>query len=139
MLIESSECLVYNRDKFETKCKAIIDQIKDRFIELAPVNIDDEFSNYADQIHEKQVKFKSEFNSKLQAKDDVFNLHNFTVSTDLASTTVEVDDEAQKEKAAALTEMDGQLGELLEDISKLLVEEQNKLTVDDSESVVKEI
>lgn len=43
----------------------IIEAIKERFIDLAPEMIDDENQNYLDQIQEKQVKFKTEFDQKL--------------------------------------------------------------------------
>lgn len=42
--------------------------MKERLIDLAPVLMDDENSNYADQIQEKQAKFNQEFDSKLREK-----------------------------------------------------------------------
>ena len=42
-----------NHTKFHESCKAIIDHIKDRFIDLAQVMIDDETSNYIEQMQEK--------------------------------------------------------------------------------------
>lgn len=53
--------LSYNREKFNEECQNIIERINDRLIDLAPVLLDDENSNYADQIQEKQTRFKQEF------------------------------------------------------------------------------
>jgi hypothetical protein len=45
--------LGYNRDKFQNDCRSIIEKIREKFIDLAPVLMDDENSNYADLIQEK--------------------------------------------------------------------------------------
>ena len=55
----------FNRQQFNKECKLIIEQIKDRFIDLAPVMIDDEGSNYVDAIQEKQARFRQEMETRL--------------------------------------------------------------------------
>ena len=62
----------FNKKEFHNECKAIIEQIKGRFIDLAPGMLDDENDNYIDQIQEKTAKFKDQFDAKLQAKNFEF-------------------------------------------------------------------
>ena len=42
--------LDFNRKEFHNDCKAIIEKIKERFIDLAPAMLDDENADYIDQI-----------------------------------------------------------------------------------------
>jgi len=38
----------FNRQQFNKECKLILEQIKERFIDLSPTMLDDETSNYVD-------------------------------------------------------------------------------------------
>lgn len=38
----------FNRQQFNKECKLIIEQVRERFIDLAPIMVDDETSNYID-------------------------------------------------------------------------------------------
>lgn len=40
----------FDREQFDKQCQEIIENIKDRFIDLAPTMIDDEQNNYIEQI-----------------------------------------------------------------------------------------
>jgi hypothetical protein len=63
----------FDNDQFDRQCREIIENIKDRFIDLAPLMIDDEQQDYYDQIQKKQDKFRSEFEAKLQKHGYTFD------------------------------------------------------------------
>lgn len=56
----------FNWQAYNQRCKQIIGDAKDRFIDLAPEQLlDEDNSNYLEQIQEKQIKFCRDLDNKL--------------------------------------------------------------------------
>jgi hypothetical protein len=53
-------------EQFDKDCARIIATITERFIDMAPVTIDDENEKYLELLFEKQSKFKTELDSKFK-------------------------------------------------------------------------
>jgi hypothetical protein len=57
--------LDFNRQQFDKECRAIITEIKERFIDLNPIMLDDEGSDYILKVQQKQKTFNEEFEKRL--------------------------------------------------------------------------
>ena len=86
----------FDTDKFDRECRDIIEGIKGRFIDLAPLMIDDDQQDYYDQIQRKQDKFRSEFASKLNNLGKEFAYQRAQV------TVADADDAADLNELATL-------------------------------------
>lgn len=51
--------------QFRKECQEIVNKIKEKFIDLAPTNIDSDGEDYIDRIQDKQIKFKNDFEIKI--------------------------------------------------------------------------
>jgi len=98
----------FNRIGFSKECKEIIEKIKDRFIDLAPVMMDDEASDYMQRNQEKKQKFKEEFEQKLTKEGFKFKFITPATEKDRSS--------AEADPFAHINEMDGILSKGLEEI-----------------------
>ena len=88
-----------NREKLDADCQAVIEAIKEQFIDVAPILMDDENSNYIDQIIEKQGRFKQDFTAKLtdQQTSTVFAPSFFEMNTADTGAVSEHNDQATME------------------------------------------